>query len=140
MPCTLLLLPIVLVKQTRTDEGVLFGNELVVCELKMLTRMDDENVLHGKESLVDYIQLSTMDSAVLDEWQHLAGTMRETTYVIGIIYAGSFHIHLPHYLARMARSFVGPPHCFFVCRVCFLAVVLLSFLPLPAGILKVMAC
>ena len=44
----LLLLPIVLVKQTRTDEGVLFGNELVVRELKMLTRMDDENVLHGK--------------------------------------------------------------------------------------------
>ena len=38
-----------------------------------------------KESLVDYIQLGTMDPAVLDEWQHLAGTMREKSHVIGAI-------------------------------------------------------
>ena len=37
----------------------------MVCELEMLKRMDDENVLHGKERLVDYTQLGTMDSAVL---------------------------------------------------------------------------
>ena len=48
----------------------------VVCELEKLTRMD-ENVLHGKGSLVDYTQLDTIDSAVLDEWRHLAGTMRK---------------------------------------------------------------
>ena len=51
--------------------------ENVVCELEKLTRMDDENVLHGKGSLVDYTQLDTIDSAVLDEWRHLAGTMRK---------------------------------------------------------------
>ena len=50
--------------------------ENVVCELEKLTRMD-ENVLHGKGSLVDYTQLDTIDSAVLDEWRHLAGTMRK---------------------------------------------------------------
>ena len=38
--------------------------ENVVCELEKLTRMDDENVLHGKGSLVDYTQLDTIDSAV----------------------------------------------------------------------------
>ena len=51
--------------------------ENVVCELEKLTRMDDENVLHGKGSLVDYTQLDTIDSAVLDEWRHLAGTMQK---------------------------------------------------------------
>ena len=51
--------------------------ENVVCQLEKLTRMDDENVLHGKGSLVDYTQLDTIDSAVLDEWLHLAGTMRK---------------------------------------------------------------
>ena len=56
--------------------------------------MDDENVLHGKESLVDYTQLGTIDSAVLDEWQHLPGTMRETTHVI-VQHLSSFYIHLP---------------------------------------------
>ena len=50
--------------------------ENVVCELEKLTRMD-ENVLHGKGSLVDYTQVDTIDSAVLDEWRHLAGTMRK---------------------------------------------------------------
>ena len=49
----------------------------MVCELEMLTRVDDENVFHGKESPVDYTQLGTMDSAAFDEWQHLAGTMRK---------------------------------------------------------------
>ena len=49
----------------------------MVCELEMLTRVDDENVFRGKESPVDYTQLGAMDSAVLDEWQQLAGTMRE---------------------------------------------------------------
>ena len=81
----------------------------MVCELEMLTRVDDENVFHGKESPVDYTQLGTMDSAVLDEWQHLAGTMREKTHVI-VERPGSFHIHLPQYLAWMARGFVGPPY------------------------------
>ena len=81
----------------------------MVCELEMLTRVDDENVFHGKESPVDYTQLGTMDSAVLDEWQHLAGTMREKTHVI-VEHPGSFHIHLPQYLAWMARGFVGPPY------------------------------
>ena len=89
--------------------------------------MDDENVLHGKESLVDYTQLGTIDSAALDEWQHLAGTTRETTYVI-VQHPGSFHIHLPQYLAQIARGFVRPPYWSFVCRVCFLAVVLPSCL------------
>ena len=103
------------------------GNELVVCELEMLTRVDVENVLHGKESLVDYTQLGTIDSVVLDEWQHLAGTMREITHVI-VQHPGSFHILLPQYLAVMARGFVGPPYWLFVCRVCFLAVVLPSCL------------
>ena len=46
---------------------MLLGNELVACELEMLTLMDDENVLHGKESVVDYTQLVTMDSAMLDK-------------------------------------------------------------------------
>ena len=73
---------------------MLLGNKLVVCELEMLKRMDDENVLHGKERLVDYTQLGTMDSAVLDERQHLAGTMRETTHVI-MHHPGGFHIHFP---------------------------------------------
>ena len=41
--------------------------ENVMCELEKLTRMDDENVLHGKGSLVDYTQLDTINSAVLDE-------------------------------------------------------------------------
>lgn len=36
------------------------GNEPVVSELEMLTRMDDENVLHGKESLEDYTQLDQL--------------------------------------------------------------------------------
>ena len=103
------------------------GNELVVCELEMLTRMDDENVLHGKESLVDYTQLGTIDSAVLDEWQHLAGTVRETIHVI-MQHPGSFHIHLPQYLARVARGFVGAPYWLFICSVCFSAVVLPSCL------------
>ena len=103
------------------------GNELVVCELEMLTNMDDENVLHGKESLVDYTQLGTIDSAVLDEWQRLVGTMRETTHVI-VQHPGSFHIHLPQYLTRMARGFVGLPYWLFVCRVCFLIVLLPSCL------------
>ena len=49
----------------------------MVCELEKLTRVDDENVLHRKGSLVDYTQLDTIDSAVLDEWRHLAGTMRK---------------------------------------------------------------
>ena len=89
--------------------------------------MDNENVLHGKESLVDYTQLGTIDSAVLDEWQHLAGTIRETTHEI-VQHPGSFQIHLPHYLAWMARGFVGPPYWLFVCHVCFLAVVLPSCL------------
>ena len=52
--------------------------ENVVCELEKLTRMD-ENVLHGKGSLVDYTQLDTIDSGVLDEWRHLAGTMRKNS-------------------------------------------------------------
>ena len=73
---------------------MLLGNELVACELEMLTRMDDENVLHGKESVVDYTQLVTMVSAMLDEWQLLAGTMWETTHVI-VHHPGSFHTHLP---------------------------------------------
>ena len=60
-----------------------------MCELEMLTRVDDENVFHGKESPVDYTQLGTMESAVLDEWQHLAGTMREKTHVI-VEHPGSF--------------------------------------------------
>ena len=98
--------------------------------------MDDENVLHGKESLVDYTQLGTIDSAVLDVWQHLPGTMRETTHVI-VQHLSSFYIHLPQYLARMARGFVGLPYWLFVCRVCFLAVVF--FLSLPVGIPKAMA-
>ena len=58
--------------------GMLLGNELVACELEMFTRMDDENVLHRKENVVDYTQLVTMDSAILDERQPLAGTMCET--------------------------------------------------------------
>ena len=37
--------------------------------------MDGEIVLYRKESLVDYTQLGTMDSAVLDERQHLTGMM-----------------------------------------------------------------
>ena len=53
--------------------GVPLGNEPVVCELEMMTRMDDENVLHRKENLVDYTQLGTMGVTVLDERQHLAG-------------------------------------------------------------------
>ena len=85
--------------------------------------MDDENVLHGKESLVDYTQLGTIDSAVLDEWQHLAGMVRETIHVI-MQHPGSFHIHLPQYLARVAKGFVGAPYWLFVCSVCFLAVVI----------------
>ena len=103
------------------------GNELVVCELEMLTRVDVENVLHGKESLVDYTQLGTIDSVVLDEWQKLAGTMREITRVI-VQHPGSFHILLLQYLARMARAFVGPPYWLFVYRDCFLTVVLPSCL------------
>ena len=99
----------------------------MVCELEMLTRMDDENVLHGKESLVDYTQLGTIDSAVLDEWQHLPDTMWETTHVI-VQHPGSFYIHLPQYLARMARGFVGSPYWLFVCCLCFLAGVLPSYL------------
>ena len=70
---------------------------------------------------------STMDSAALGEWQHLAGTMQETTHVI-VHYPGSFHIHLPQHLARIARGFLGPPYWLFVCHVCFLADVPSSFL------------
>lgn len=103
------------------------GNEFVVCELEMLMRMDGENVVHGKESLVDYTQLGTMNSTVLDEWQNLAGAMRETTHVI-VHHPGSFHIHLPQFLARMARGFVEIPYWLFVCRICFLAVDLPSCL------------
>ena len=114
------------------------GNELVVCELEMLTLMDDENVLHGKESLVDYTQLGTIDSAVLDEWQHLPGTMRETTHVI-VQHPRSFYIHLPQYLARMARGFVGSPYWFFVCLPRLLLGCRSPFLSLQVGIPKAMA-
>ena len=38
----------VLVEQKRTDKGMLPGKELLVYEPEMLTRMDDENVFHGK--------------------------------------------------------------------------------------------
>ena len=92
----------------------------------MLTHMDDENVLHGKESLVDYTQLGTMDSAVLDEWQHLAGTMWETTHVI---------VHHPGVDGKGFRGttilVVCLPRLLLGCRS--------AFLPLPAGIPKVMA-
>lgn len=94
-----LLLPMVLVEWTRTDEGVRLGNELVVCELEMLTRMDDENVFPGKKDLVDCTQLGTMDLAVLDEWQHFTGMMQETTRVI-VHHPVSFHVHLSQYLGR----------------------------------------
>ena len=57
---------------------MLLGGKLVGCELEMFSCMDDENILYGKESLVDYTQLGTVDSAVLDEWQYLAGMIQET--------------------------------------------------------------
>ena len=57
---------------------MLLGDKLVECELEMLSCMDDENIPYGKESLVDYTQLGTVDSAVLDEWQYLAGMIQET--------------------------------------------------------------
>ena len=62
---------------------------------------------------MDFTQLRTVDSAVLDEWQHLAGTMGETTHGI-VNHPDSFHIHLPEYLARIARGFVRPPCWLFV--------------------------
>ena len=85
------------------------GNELVVCELEMLTRIDDENVLHGKESLVGYTQLGTMDSAVLDEWQHLAGTMRETTHVTHETHVVVETTHITYlYTIRVVFTFICP--------------------------------
>ena len=93
--------------------------------------MDNENVLHGKESLVDYTQLGTIDSSVLDEWQHLAGTMRETTHEI-VQHPGSFQIHLPHYLAWMARGFRGTT-ILVVCLPRLLLSCRSPFLPLPAA-------
>ena len=78
-------------------------------ELEMLTRMVDENVLPGKENLLDYTQMGTTDSTVLEEWRYLAGTMRDTTHVT-FHHPGSFHIHSPQYLARRARGFKGPPY------------------------------
>ena len=69
------------------------GRVRTPCTLPLDPPLDNENFLHGRESLVDFTQLRTGDSAVLDEWQHLAGAMRETTRLI-VSHPGSFHIHV----------------------------------------------
>ena len=91
----------------------------------------------GKESLVDYTQLGTIDSAVLDEWQHLPGTMRETTHVI-VQHLGSFYIHLPQYLAQIGKGFRGIT-ILVVCLPRLLLGCRSPFLSLPVGIPKAMA-
>ena len=55
---------------TMADEGLQLGKERFAGELEMMARMDQENLLRGSESLVDYTRLGTMNPALYDERQH----------------------------------------------------------------------
>ena len=50
---------------------------------------------------MDYTKLGTMDPAVFDERQHLAGLVRDTNYALRI---GIFETDLPQ---NLTRGFVG---------------------------------
>ena len=89
-----------------TDDVVQLEKERFACDLLMLTGMD---VLHGRESVVDYAQLGTTDPAGFDDGRRLAGTVRDKNSVIALR-SGRFDVDLPHYLKRMARGFAGQPH------------------------------
>ena len=55
---------------------------------------------------MDYTKLGTMNPAVFDDRQHLAGLVRDTNHVTALR-VGIFGIDLPQYLTR---GLAGPPH------------------------------